>query len=109
MRKTTRDLDLASLEEGVSKAKTTEGKKHRKAILEAVYEQLKDPFLERMRIALIDALKRQDMVKFKEIERKVRNYAQSRQFLENQIKARARISQKEANVFIRREVIPNGR
>jgi len=108
MRKTTRDLDLASLEEGVAKAKTTEGKKHRKAILEDIYEQIKDPFLEKMRIALIDALKRQDMVKFKEIERKVRSYAQSRQFIEKRIKARARISQKEADVFIRKEVIPNG-
>jgi hypothetical protein len=109
MRKTTRDLDLASLEKGVSKAKTTEGKIHRKAILEAVYEQIKDPFLERMRVALIDALKRQDMIKFKEIERKVKEYARSRHFFENQIKARARISQKEADLFIRKEVIPNGK
>jgi hypothetical protein len=108
MRKTTRDLDLASLEKGVSKAKTTEGKIHRKAILEAVYEQMKDPFLERMRVALIDALKRKDMMKFKEIERRIKEYAHSRHFIENQIKARARISKKEADLFIRKEVIPYG-
>jgi len=109
MRKTTRDLDLASLEEGVSQAKTTEGKKHRKAILEDIYEQMKDSFLEQMRVALIDALKRQDVVKFNKIRKKVESYAQSRQFIEKRIKARARISQKEANVFIRKEVISNGR
>lgn len=109
MRKTTRDLDLASLEEGVSKAKTTEGKLHRKAILEDIYKQMKDPFLEKMRIALIDALKRQDVLKFNEIRKKVESYAKSEQFIKNRIKARARISQKEADIFIRKEVIPNGR
>jgi len=109
MRKTTRDLDLASLEEGVSKAKTTEGKIHRKAILEDIYEQMKDPFLEQMRVALIDALKRQDMAKFNEIKKKVESYAKSRQFIENRIKARARISKKEADLFVRKEVIPYGK
>jgi hypothetical protein len=109
MRKTTRYLDLASLEEGVSQAKTTEGKLHRKAILEDVYEQMKDPFLEKMRIELISALKRQDVVKFNEIRKKVEDYARSRQFIENRIKARARISKKESDLFIRKEVIPNGR
>jgi len=109
MRKTTRDLDLASLEEAASKAETAEGKKHRKAILEDVYEQMKDPFLERMRVALINALKRQDVVKFNEIRKKVESYAKSEAFLKNRIKARARVSQKEADIFIRKEVIPNGR
>lgn len=108
MRKTTRDADLASLEEGVAKAKTSEGKKHRKALLEAVYEQMKDPFLEKMRIELIDAMKRNDMVKFYQIRRKVEDYAKTKEFIKKQIQARKRISKLEADVYLKKEVIKNG-
>lgn len=99
MKKKTRTEDINSLEEAKAKAKTDEGKKHRAAILEMVYEQMKDPYLEKMRWALIDALKRADFVKMAEIRRKIEDYARSPQFIANQIKAAARISKKEAEVY----------
>jgi hypothetical protein len=103
--KNTREIDLGNLEEGVSKAESKEGKIHRKAILEDIYEQLKDSFLEKMRWQLIDALKKNDIIKFNEIRKKVEDYARSPVFVRKRIKARARINQKEAEQFIRKEVI----
>ena len=103
--KNTREIDLGSLEEGVARAESKEGRTHRKAILEDIYEQLKDSFLEKMRWQLIDALKKNDIIKFNEIRKKVEDYARSPVFVRKRIKARARINQKEAEQFIRKEVI----
>jgi len=104
MRKTTRDEDLNSLEVGKSQAKSSEGRLHRAATLEAVYEQIKDPYLEKMRIALIDALKRQDFFKMAEIKKKIESYARSPSFIQKQYRARARISKKEADSWLAKEV-----
>lgn len=108
MRKTTRKFDLEKLEEGVSLAKTSEGRIHRKAILEAVYEQLKDDYLEKLRIALIDALKRNDHAQMNKIRKLVEDYVRSRAFVKSQYDAKKRISEKEAEMWLRREVIKNG-
>lgn len=104
MKKTTRYFDLASLEEGVAKAKTTEGKLHRKAILEAIYDQIKDSFLEKMRIALIDAMKREDISQFNLIRKKIEEYARTKEFIKKQVKARQRINKVEADIFLAKEV-----
>lgn len=108
MRKTTRKFDLEKLEEGVSIAKTSEGRTHRKAILEAIYEQLKDDYLEKLRVALVDALKRNDHAQMNKIRRLVEDYAKSRAFIKSQYNAKKRISEKEAKNWLQREVIKNG-
>ena len=90
-RKTTREADFEILEQGVSEAQTTEGKLQRKAALEMIWEQIKDPYLEKMRIALIDALKYGDLQKMAEIRKKVEEYAKSPSFVWNQLKAKKRI------------------
>lgn len=91
MRKSTRKEDLGILEEGVSTAKTDEGRKHRKILLEQVYEQEKDGFLEQIRIALIDALKRNDVKRISELRKIVEDYARSRVFVEKMMMAKNRI------------------
>ena len=106
--KKTRKYDLEELEQGVYEAKTDEGRIHRKAILEAVYEQMKDDYLEKLRIQLIDALKRNDIIKINQIRKLVQDYVKSRSFITSQYKAQKRISQKEAEIWARREVRKDG-
>lgn len=57
MKKTTRDVDLEYLDSKRKSAVTEEGQSHREAVLVSVYEQIKDPHLEKLRIELEDALK----------------------------------------------------
>ena len=106
--KKTRKYDLEELEQGVSEAKTDEGRIHRKAILEAVYEQMKDGYLEKLRIQLTDALKRNDLAKMSKIRKLVQDYVKSRSFITSQHKAQKRISQKEAESWAKKEVKKNG-
>lgn len=81
--KNTRKFDLDELEQHRSEAKTKDDKRHRLALLEAVYEMSKDGFLEKMRIQLIDALKYGDLRKMAEIRRKISDYCQSLSFRKN--------------------------
>ena len=104
MRKTTRLDDLNSVEEGVAKAKTPEGKKHRKAILEAIYDQMKDPYLEAMRNALVDAIKRNDIIKMMKIKSLVEDYSRSSSFIKKQYKAVSKISSNEAELWVKKQL-----
>lgn len=103
MKKTTRDEDIAELEEARDKAKSKDGEVHRAAILEAVWEQMKDPILESLRTQLIRALRNNDFVKIEQIRKRVEAYASNPAFKKAQFKAMARISQKEAEIWAKKE------
>lgn len=80
MKKSTRKEDLNLLEEGRDRALTPEGRVHRAALLEAVYEMSKDDVLEGLRIELIDALKQADFNRVNEIRKKVQSYVKTKTF-----------------------------
>jgi hypothetical protein len=81
--KNTRTNDLGMLEDARDNMPSLEGRMHLQAILENVYEQSKDPFLEKMRIQLTDAMKQNDHVKLNEIRTKIQGYAKSPTHIKN--------------------------
>lgn len=101
--KHTRKDDLDILDQSRRDAKTEEGKKHRDALLVAVYESLKDPHLEKMRIALIDALKYGNINKMNEIRKKIENYVRTPTFRKNIArKISQQVNENEAKLFYKK-------
>lgn len=99
----TRKYDLEVLDQARKEAKTERGKIHREALLVAVYESLKDSYLEKMRIALIDALKFGNFEKMKEIRKKIEAYVKTPSFKRNIAQKIARqTSETEAKLFYKR-------
>lgn len=98
----TRKHDLAELEKGRDAAATKEARLHRDALLAAVYEQAKDPILEKMRIKLIDALKKGDIKAIGEIQKKVKAYASTNVFRQNLYSKIKKVSEKEARQIVDR-------
>lgn len=97
----TRKNDLGVLEDARDNMKSLEGKLHMQALLESVYEQSKDPFLERMRVKLTDAMKRGDMRLLEEVRKKIRDYAKSPTYVKNIAgKIRKASGQTESGIFI---------
>jgi len=104
MIKTTRQADLELLEEARDKAETKEGRLHRQALLEAVYEQSKDSLLEKLKNLLIDALKNNDIKKLHEIQKKVEAYAKSPSYLKKIAgKINKNVNEKEAYIYYNRQ------
>lgn len=58
MMKSTRSDDLDKIDQLTRNAKTEKQEQHSRALLSSLYEQMKDPYLERMRVKLIDSLRR---------------------------------------------------
>ncbi len=78
---------------------------HEKALLVAVYEQSKDAYLEMLTKQLIEALKRNDLAKMSQIEKKVKHYANSSAYRKRLSKKIAeQVSQKEAELFYTKEI-----
>lgn len=100
MKKTTRDHDLAELEAHRDNAPDLETKKKRTALLENVYQQMKDPTLEKLRVKLIDALKREDINEIHEIRKKVQAYGSQKSFIENIHKKMKSVSQDQAKIYV---------
>lgn len=99
----TRNNDLGVLEEARDQAQTERGKKHIQSILENVYEQSKDTFLEKMRIELEDAVKRGDHMKMGEIRKKVQDYAKSPTYVQNMLKkVRKSTDELEGKLYIKK-------
>lgn len=75
MRKTTRSLDLEILEQG-----RDNGNKSAEKSLEKAYIRSKDPYLEKMRYALVEAHKRLDNYEINRIEEIIREYGKQSNF-----------------------------
>lgn len=100
MKKTTRDHDLADLEQHRDNAPDREAYRQRTALLELVYQQAKDPTLEKMRLRLQDALKHGDMKAVNEIRKKVQAYASQKSFVEKMYGKMRQASQKRAEIYV---------
>lgn len=99
--KNTRNNDLGVLEEARDQATSDNQKKHLQAILENVYEQSKDTFLEKMRVQLEDAIKRGDHMEMERIRKKVQDYARSPVYIKETLKKiKKSTDEQEGKLFI---------
>lgn len=106
----TRSIDLNNLEEIRDQAKDEATKEKITSVLEAVYEQAKDPTLEMLRRELTQALKEKFEngpspeidYKLKQIEIKVKTYANSPTFKKNIAAKITKVSQKEAEIYYKK-------
>lgn len=100
--KTTRDEDLQMIEEASRRTQTEEGRIHRQALMEAIYEQTKDAHLERLRRDLTEAIARQDWTAYVDCHNRVSAYASTPAFRKRMARAMARISTHEAELYLER-------
>lgn len=108
--------DLEFLEEARDTiVKTEEQRDSVQAAMVNIYEQSKDPFIERKRRELEDALKFQDFDKIKEIQAQVQKYSLSPGYVSNMAKKiKTQVNSTQADKFLRRQsrlkgVIDSGR
>lgn len=96
----TRQFDLASLETYRDQAPDADSKAQRTALLEDIYEQSKDPTLEKLRVRLLDALKYGDIRAMDQIHQEVVAYASSTSFIKNTYNKMRKVSAKRAEIYV---------